>query len=80
LILGGAEVLPLGTASWVAAGLGLLALLGHFLVDFRNPNADLEANQRRAEALEGTGDLWLPEAGRPVAGPRDEVGTGRTGA
>ena len=68
LILALAEVLAYSTAAWVAAGVAAAVLLAHWLIDASNPNRDLEANHRLAQARVEAGDLWVPRTGTPSPG------------
>ena len=69
LILALAEVLAYSTAAWVAAAAAGVVLLTHLLIDANNPNRDLEANHRLAQARVESGDLWVPRTSN--ANPTD---------
>jgi len=65
LILALAEVLAYSTAAWAAAAVAVFVLLLHLLIDANNPNRDLEANHRLAQARVESGDLWVPRNSNP---------------
>ncbi len=65
LILALTEVLAYSTAAVVAAGVAFAVLLIHLLLDANNPNRDLEANHRLAQARVESGDLWVPRNSNP---------------
>jgi hypothetical protein len=80
LILGAADMVPFSLAAWMATGLCGLLVLGHLLVDLRNPNADLDDNHRLAQARVEKGDLWVPSSDRQGAAAPDTVESGWSSA
>jgi hypothetical protein len=54
---------PQHVAAWVAFGICALIALGHFRLAVNNPNADLEANRKKAEEAVGANTLKLVDPG-----------------
>jgi hypothetical protein len=69
-----AAFVPQYVAAWVAFGICALIAFGHFRLAVNNPNADLEANRKKAEEAVGANTLTLVEPGRkgppPVSYPQ----------
>jgi hypothetical protein len=54
---------PQHVAAWVTFGICALIAFGHFRLAVKNPNADLEANRKKAEGAVGANKLTLVEPG-----------------
>jgi hypothetical protein len=77
LILALADILAFSTAAWIGAATCGLLTLGHLMIDFNNPNSNLDANHRLAERLVEKGDLWVPGKAKGESG--EDPGSGVTG-
>jgi hypothetical protein len=83
LLLGATDLLSFSTTSLIGGGVCAALLLGHVLVDLRNPNRNLDANQRLAQERVERGDLWVPPDSRPQPAEADAgfaADTGRSPA
>ncbi len=63
------DLVAADAALWLAAGIGAVAVLGHFVVDWRNPNSDPDANLQRARDQQERGNLQVGQAGRSEPPP-----------
>lgn len=67
MILMLSDVLPAGTAALAAAATCAVLGLVHLLIDFNNPNRNLESNQQLAQQKVERGDLWVPPGSKAEA-------------
>jgi hypothetical protein len=67
IILYLSEMMAPATVVWIGFLIGAATTAGHFLIDRRNPNSNLEANQALARQRVGTGILQTGTAGRAGA-------------
>jgi hypothetical protein len=72
LILRATDVLQANTATWAAAAVCAAAAIALAKVDMQNPNANPEANRRRAAERVNSGAIRTPRAGPPTE-PPDEL-------
>lgn len=78
LILMLTDLMSMSTAAMLSALCAVPIVVAHAIVDFNDPNRNLEANRKLAKRKAKHGDLWVPDDSKPTEDLR-EVGNGITG-